>query len=588
MSIDSITIRIGGTAGAGISATTNIIARTLKDHGYIIQTFRDIPSRIRGGHTNETVRASTKHCFSNPDYIDILIALDELTIRRYLKEMRDKGVVIIDSSVVKTPRSTIIEEKDLIIYEIPATRLARQELGNDLYKNTIILGVLTNMLGLEQDTVKKVIRSAYASKKETIITANIKALKIGMEYFEQKVEKKDDYRLRKRKIDGEYILVTGNDAVALGAIVAGCRFISGYPITPATQILERLINYLPNYGGVGIQVEDEISAINAAIGAAIAGARAMTATSGPGLSLMSEAISLAGMAEVPVVIVNSNRAGPSTGMPTKTEQSDLLFTIFLGHGEFPKIVIAPATNEEAFYMTIDAFNFAEKCQCPVIILIDEFISHGYQTAKKFDLSKIVVDRGELYIGEELKDLVSDGYRRYKITESGVSPRTIPLKGGTTFITTGLEHDEFGYPTEDPKIRVRMMDKRLRKLHTLYPELIEKLGPITDGDENAEIGIITFGSVSYATKEAILELERKGIKAKILRLRLIWPFPEKEVEEFVRSVKKTFVVEMNATGQLYRLVRMVVGSKENLVSVRKYSGRMFKPMEIATKIMEGLG
>ncbi|MGQ4891500.1 MAG: 2-oxoacid:acceptor oxidoreductase subunit alpha [Candidatus Njordarchaeia archaeon] len=583
-SIENLTIKIGGIAGAGVSATTNIIARVLKEHGYKIQTLRDIPSRIRGGHTNETVRASTLPCFSMPDYIDVLIALDRATIERYLKDVREKGVLIVDTTSVKYSDDDL-KGRDVVVYELPAAKLAREEFGNEIFKNTILLGALTEMLYLDKEIAEQVISRIYKTKGEKIIQTNIKALEIGAKYFREKIGKKDDFRLRKIEKTEDVLILTGNDAIALGALVAGCRFIAGYPITPATQILERLALYLPDYGGIALQAEDEISAINAAIGAAIAGARAMTSTSGPGFSLMSEAVSLAGMAEVPLVLVNSNRAGPSTGMPTKTEQSDLLFTIFQGHGEFPKIVLAPSTNEEAFYITVEAFNIADKCQCPVVIFVDEFLSHGYQTAKKFDLSKVKIDRGEYYVGETLKEIAPTEYYRYKITPTGISPRTIPYKGGKTFMVTGLEHNEYGYPIEDPEMRVKMMDKRLKKIETLLPELKEKFGPIEEGPDDAKMGIIGFGSVICAIGEAVYELEKDGIKAKVLRLRMVWPFPEDEVRDFVNRMDKVFVVEMNATGQLLKLVKMAAGPLDKIYSIRKYTGRMFKPIEIVEKIKE---
>ncbi len=586
MNENDITIRIGGVAGAGISATTNILARILKEHGYKIQTYRDIPSRIRGGHTNETVRASVKPCFSRSDYIDLLIAMDNETVRKSIKEMADGSVVIIDEGAIRFSEEEL-QGKNVHVYRVPATKLARTELKSDLYKNTIILGVITEMLQLDLTIVKQVIARMYGAKGEKIVENNLKALDIGIKYFKENIKRKESFKLSKHKTKERYILLTGNDAIALGALAGGCRFISGYPITPATQILERLIRYLPEFGGVAIQVEDEIAAINAAIGAALAGARAMTATSGPGFSLMTEGVSLAGMAEVPVVIVNSNRAGPSTGMPTKTEQSDLLFAIYQGHGEFPKVIIAPSTNEEAFYMAADAFNIAEKCQCPVILFVDEFISHGYQTAKVFNLDKINISRGDLIVGEELHKMYPDTYLRYKITDSGLSPRTIPMEGGKLFITTGLEHDEYGFPTEDEEMRVKMMDKRLRKLETLMPELLKQYGPIISGDRDAEIGIITFGSVACATGEAIEELKNDGIKVKMLRLRMVWPLPEKEIREFVDSVEKVFVIEMNATGQLLTLLRFITGPLNKYISIRKYDGRMFRPREIYSKIKEAL-
>jgi 2-oxoglutarate ferredoxin oxidoreductase subunit alpha len=356
-------------------------------------------------------------------------------------------------------------------------------------------------------------------------------------------------------------------------LVAGCRFMAGYPITPATDILEWMAKQAPKYGGIVVQAEDELAAINMTIGAAYAGVRAMTATSGPGQSLMTEGIGLAGTIEQPIVIIECARAGPSTGMPTKTEQSNLQHVIFAGHGEFPRVVLAPGTVEESFYITITAFNLAERYQLPVFVLTEQALCQSKETIGRLDVDAVRVDRGKLYVNGGLE---FGKYRRFAFSEDGVSPRTIPGVEGGMHLVPGSEHNDAGVITENADNRTRMIDKRMRKLVAMRPELPK--GNVF-GDPQAKIAFIAFGSNRGPITEAMDRLAADGVPTRFLQIRTLWPFLEDEVRSFATSAEHCFVVENNYTGQLQRLIQYVIGPLDSLHALRKWDGRPFRPCQI---------
>jgi 2-oxoglutarate ferredoxin oxidoreductase subunit alpha len=385
------------------------------------------------------------------------------------------------------------------------------------------------------------------------------------------------------KADGKHrMFMIGNDAIALGALAAGCRFMAAYPITPASDIMEYLIKKLPALGGTVIQTEDEIAACTMTIGANYAGVRAITASSGPGLSLKMEAIGLAGITETPIVIVDTQRGGPSTGLPTKQEQSDLMAMIYGTHGEIPKIVLAPSTVQEAFYDTAEAFNLAEEYQCPVIVLSDLQLSLGKQTVDPLDFSKVEIRRGKL-VTEELPEIENKGYfKRYEVTEDGVSPRTIPgMKNGIHHVT-GVEHAENGKPSESALNRIAQMDKRLRKVENIHFKTPVYKNTLHD---DADLLIVGFNSTRGAIEEAMGRLENDGLKVNHAHVRLIHPFPTDELLPLVRTAKKVIVVENNATGQLANIMKMNVGHAEKITKYVKYDGNPFLPHDVYSKCKE---
>jgi len=357
------------------------------------------------------------------------------------------------------------------------------------------------------------------------------------------------------------------------------------PLIPFAQPLRSGSGWrsiFPSFNGIVVQTEDELAALNMALGASYAGTRAMTSTSGPGASLMMEAFSLAGMAEIPVVIAHVQRAGPSTGMPTKTEQSDLNQWIYGSHGDFPRIVLSPGTIEECFEFTIKAFNLAEKYQSPVILLTEQVYGLNFYSVKKFDLTKVKIDRGELLSQEEL--LKIKNYKRYEFTADGISPRALPgMKNGLHMVESN-EHDQKGYRNEDPENRIIMMQKRMKKLESASNDLIP---PKILGERDAEIGIIGFGSTFGPIQEAMMQLKEKGINTKHLQMRTLWPFLPKGVERFMAGCREVFIVENNFSGQLSSLVKSRVRSIAKIRNILKYSSQSFRPVEISTQIQKAL-
>ncbi|MFZ2410860.1 MAG: 2-oxoacid:acceptor oxidoreductase subunit alpha, partial [Candidatus Methanoperedens sp.] len=403
----------------------------------------------------------------------------------------------------------------------------------------------------------------------------------GFDYIKKNFPDDFNYKLEKIGTPGK-MLLTGNDAICMGAIKAGCKFYSAYPMTPASSILHFMAANERRFNIVVKHTEDEISAINMAIGAGFAGVRAMCGTSGGGFCLMSEGYGLAGMIEVPVVVIMAMRPGPSTGMPTWTEQGDLKFVLAASQGDFPRPVIMPGDNEECFYMTAGAFNIAEKYQTPVIVLTDKYLAESHKTTEKFDTGRISIDRGLYATPQELA--ASDEktfFKRYKFTENGISPRTIPGMKKGIYTAASDEHDEEGNITEEIGIRVKMMQKRMKKLDTLAKELKH---PDIFGQKDAKVTIIAAGSTKGPIKEAIIALEKEGIGVNYLQILYLAPFPAEKVADVIDSAKKTVVVENNFTGQLADIIREKTGRNVTR-RILKYDGRPFYPEEIQSAIKE---
>ncbi len=570
MKTDDFTVRIGGQAGDGSLATGEILSRYFRRIGFFVSTDKDFPSRIRGGHTSYAIRGASKKIYSIGDKIDLLIAFDEESISLHTEEIENGGAVIYDNS----RKDMEIKAKDISVIKIPLANVSRKELGIEIVKNTMALGVISYLFDFDQELMKQTITDSYRTKSEKIIMENLKAFDLGLESSKQ-FKKMENYAIRKGRSPEDTLLMMGNEAIGLGALAAGCRFIAAYPITPASDVLEFLSRHLPPRGGVAIQAESEIAAVNMAVGAAYAGIRSMAVTSGPGFDLKTEGIGLASMIEQPVVILDAQRAGPSTGLPTKTEQSDINHAVYGGHGDKARIVIAPGNVEEAFYFTFQAFNLSEKYQVPVIILSDELISWNKQVVKKFDLNSLHIERGKLSFN------VNPGereFQRYAFEEDGVSQRTIPGVLNGIHLETGDEHDVYGRITENATIRTKMMEKRMKKLSTmkndLFPSIVEGEG---------DVAIIGMGSTMGPVMEA---MERLPKKIKFIRIRTLFPFLD-DVKKHLEGVDIAFVVEQNYLGQLEDLVKLNTGFR-NTVGIRKYDGRSFRPGIIEGKIKEVMG
>jgi 2-oxoglutarate ferredoxin oxidoreductase subunit alpha len=571
---NDIEVMFGGQAGDGSLTTGDLIAGVLKHMGREVYTYKDFPSRIRGGHTNYVIRASDHPNYGMADYVDCLVAFDLEAVQKHIDEMRPDSFVIFDNTDEKIPDA--LRRPDVYVYEVPLAKIAKTDIGLELVRNTVSLGVIAELIGMDKDIVRADVAKVYKRKGDAIIEKNIAAVEAGERYVRENFSRPSGYT-QKKAVDGDRLIMMGNDAIGYGALVSGCRFMAGYPITPATDVLEWMAKYAPKFGGVVVQAEDELAAINMTIGAAFAGVRSITATSGPGQALMTEGIGLAGVIEVPIVVVECARAGPSTGMPTKTEQSNLNHLIFSGHGEIPRVVLAPGTVEESFYLTVTAFNIAEKYQVPVFILSEQALCQSKATLPPLELAAVTVDRGKLSRNGTLS--VGE-YNRYEFTPDGVSPRAIPGVDGGMHLAPGSEHNDGCVITEDARNRAKMMEKRMRKIESMRPDLPKAN---TLGDATALIGIIGYGSNRGPIAEAQDRLAADGTATKFLQLRTLWPFPEDEVKAFVDSVDHVFVIENNFTGQLDRLIRYVVGPLPKLRRVLKYNGKPYRPIEIIDAI-----
>jgi 2-oxoglutarate/2-oxoacid ferredoxin oxidoreductase subunit alpha len=576
--INQLSWKVGGQQGEGIESTGEIFAIALNRLGYYLYGYRHFSSRIKGGHTNNKIRVSTKEVRSISDDLDVLVAFDQETIDLNYKELHDHGVIIADAKF--DPKQPADDKATL--YAVPFTDIAT-DLGTSLMKNMVAIGSTSAVLDLDINVFEEVVNEIFGKKGQQVVQKNMEAIKAGYEYMREKLGGTVDERLHLEKADGKKrLFMIGNDAIAMGALAGGCRFMAAYPITPASEIMEYLIKKLPALGGAVIQTEDEIAAATMAIGANYGGVRAITASAGPGLSLKMEAIGLAGITETPIVIIDTQRGGPSTGLPTKQEQSDLMAMIYGTHGEIPKIVMAPSTVQEAFYDAAEAFNLAEEYQCPVIVLTDLQLSLGKQTVEPLEFDKVEIRRGKLVQGE-LPEIENKGYfKRYEVTPDGVSPRVIPgMKNGIHHVT-GVEHAETGKPSESAANRIAQMDKRFRKIENLkFKTPVYKNAP----HEEADLLIVGFNSTRGAIEEAQARLEKEGLKVNHAHVRLIHPFPVDEMLPLVKSAKKIAVIENNATGQLANIMKMNVGNHDKIVKILKYDGNPFLPHEVHTKCKE---
>ena len=575
--IKDLAVMIAGKAGDGVLLTGNVLARLLKRHGWEIVTSRDFPSNIRGESTCYTIRASLDKIYGLSDHVNILLAFDCEAILAHLPEIAEHGIVFCDGQGLTEPLPEQARGKTFHRFALRA--FAREQFGQEIFKNTMALGALSYVLDLDTSLVEGIISEMFLKRKgEEVVRKNVEAARFGYEKAREITSETERHPLT-RKEDEDRILISGDEAIGLGALAAGCRYFAAYPICPASEIWQWLVHYLPDFGGVVVQTEDELAALNMTLGASFAGARAMTSTSGPGASLMMEAFSLAGMAEIPAVIAHVQRLGPATGMPTKSQQGDVLQWIFGSHGEFPRIVLSPGTVGECFDLTIGAFNLAEKYQCPVILLTELDMGQDYRTARAFDFSSVVIDRGKLLSPDQLLGMAD--FKRYEITPDGISPRALPSWKKGIHLAESLEHDERGYRDEDPLNRRRMMDKRMRKLDHASPDLP---GPRTWGCQKAEVGFIGFGSTLGAILEAMEQLRLKGVPSRFLQLRTLWPFPAAEVREFLAESRDVFIVEHNFSGQLATLIKSQVSPCAELKNILNYSTRPFMPREIVEPVL----
>lgn len=546
----NIVIEICGSAGEGTISAGEILSRFMSGQGFEIMSFDAYPAEIRGfGKCVAHTRISTQRIYSPGKQADVLISLNDKHSISQLSSLKDSGVLIYDNQPSKPheeDKSVVGWAKPTMIsYGVPINMLANKAAGNSRGMNMVALGALAALFHIEAQGFTDSIKKRYAKKKQMIIDSNVDSFLEGYEWTKQNIKKKDDYSFKGAGTNGqtEKLIINGNQLVAKAALDAGLKFYAGYPITPATKIMEILSKELPKHGGTLLQTEDEISAIGAVVGAGYGGIRAMTGTSGPGFALMTEFTGLAVMAEVPAVIIDSQRGGPSTGTPTKTEQSDFNIAVSGGAGDCPRIVLAPADTESCYDATVLALYLAEKYQTLVILLLDFFLSNSIRNietpqkpSKKYLHANIAPEE------KNLKD-----YKRYKITESGISPRTIPGTADGMFFSTGLEHNEYGRPDYSEAGHLAMTQKRFRKFQSVLSEAPPP--EISRTDQTAyDIGVISWGSSAGAAHEAVMAARQEGIDASSFSSMMISPFPERELLEFAGKCKKILIPELNYSGQ----------------------------------------
>lgn len=562
-----ITVKVAGQAGQGLQTITWILMKALARRGSHLFAVQDFMSRVRGGHNFNQIRAGFMPLYSMVEKSHIIVALDRQSVEEHESELDAPGLLIYDPDMVH------IEARNRDFLPVPMNKIAGEN-GNILYANSVAVGCVSALMDLALEEVEAIFLEQLAGKGEEALGGNMRSLRAGWDFIVErnlgKIFSLGDVGHGK----AQHLLLSGSDAIGLGAIQGGCRFISAYPMSPSTSVFSFISQRARRRGILSEQAEDEIASINMALGASAAGARAMTTTSGGGMALMAEGISLAGVAEIPVVILDAQRPGPATGLPTRTGQEDLGFTLHIGHGEFPRFVFAPGTAEEAFYTTMHAFNLAEKYQVPAFILADQHLVDSYQTLKEL---KPDVVRPESYIAG-IKDF-QDGYSRYKITQNGVSPMAYFNQGDFTFMVDSHEHTESGHITEEIETRNRMVEKRLRKAAGMAGEFGE---PEFYGASGAETVFLCWGSTYGAVREAVDALNNENNKAGMVHFNRLAPFPSQKAEELIRGARRIVNVEANATGQFRRLLRSETGICPH-EDILRYDGRPMTGEYILSKL-----
>ena len=571
---------IGGEAGDGIDSTGKIFAQALSRAGRHVFTSKDFASRIRGGYTAYKIRTSVDPVESVVDRLDVLIALTPRTIDENLDELHEGSVIVYDGE--RTTMQDVEIPDGMVGLDVPLKRLA-EDAGGAIMRNVVALGAACEVSDFPIENLDSALQKRFGDKGSAIVENNETAARAGQNYVAEEYEVEFGYELE--CTDADYVLLNGDEAIGMGAIAAGCRFYAGYPITPATDVMEYLTGRIERWGGHVVQAEDELSAVNLALGAARAGARAMTATSGPGIDLMTETFGLVATSETPLVICNVMRSGPSTGMPTKQEQGDLNAMLYGGHGEVPRFVVAPTTVAECFHKTVEAFNLAEKYQLPVYLTADLSLAVTEQTydPEEFDMDAVEVDRGKVVDEGDVEEWrAEDGkFKPHAVTDDGVSPRTFPGTAGGAHMTTGLEHDEFGRRTEDTEMRVRQVDKRSRKVETARER--EAFTPRAFGDPDADSVVVTWGSTEGAMREALEILGDRGVAVRFLSVPYVFPRPD--LTDEVANAETVVVAECNATGQFADLVEH--DALTRVERINKYDGVRFAADELADAVEAAL-
>ena len=561
---NDISIVLCGQAGMGIQTVESLLTRILKLAGYNVFATKEYMSRIRGGANSSEIRVASGPVRAFVNRIDILVPLDMGAIAHMKKRITPATIMLADV----TNLGDGFDQSRWNYLDVGFTKVA-SDIGSKIYSNIVAVGTIAALFGVEDELITNCIEKRFASKSDKIVNENIQAARRGYKIGSELADSgKISIDIEPDSAVKDQILVSGTEAVGLGAIAGGCNFISSYPMSPSTGVLTFLAKHSEDFGLIVEQAEDEIAAINMAIGAWYAGARSMVTTSGGGFALMTEGVSLAGMLETPVVVHLAQRPGPATGLPTRTEQGDLELALYAGHGEFPRILLAPGKVDDAFYLTQKAFDLADKYQVPVIILTDHYFVDSYYNITGLDLTD---EKIEKHIHETQTD-----YRRYELTENGISPRGIPGHGKGLVCVDSDEHDQEGHITEDLDLRVKMVDKRLRKLESLKAEIYPpELWP----DESYKNLVICWGSTYHIVKEALVQLGRDDTS--MLHYKQVYPL-HPDTADYLNKAAKTIIVESNATSQFGKLIKLGAGIEID-ERILKYSGLSFTVEEVVESL-----
>jgi 2-oxoglutarate/2-oxoacid ferredoxin oxidoreductase subunit alpha len=552
-----LTLSIAGSGGDGAVVAGDLLAMACAGQGLQVIKTEAYGPQIRGGESSSTIRISTQPITSPGDVIDALVVFSFDDFARFRSEMTlSERCLVLHEPDDSPPPELMVEGRTFV--PIAFGKLATEATAPSA-KNIVALGLLTALYGLPLDGIRAALRKRFGKRTASVIDANLRALDRGFAHVAELSIAPEQLTFTQ---SAPQLLMSGNEASAFGAVHAGCTFFAGYPITPSSEILHALSDWLPKIGGSCIQTEDELSAIGAVIGASFAGSKSMTSTSGPGLSLMSEMLGLSSIAEIPSVIVNVQRGGPSTGIPTKSEQSDLYHALYGSHGDTPRVVLACCDVEDAFHTTVDAFNIAEQYQIPVIVLSDQLIAQRRETVDATRLEHEVVDR------RVAVPVDGETYRRYAITDDGVSPMALPGMLRGTYQTNGLEHDELGRPSASYEVHEQMNAKRSRKLAAIarrYP-MFRRFG-----DDQPQLGILCWGSSAGTVSEAIDILNSNGARVAAFVPRILAPLPSEELQAFIDRCQQILVVELSHAAQFHHYLRAEVDLPRGRTRVLARSG-----------------
>lgn len=572
---------IGGEAGFGIMASGLMLIRTFSRGGLKAITINDYPSLIRGGHNVILLRVANHEIFATDNQADILIALNRETIDLHKTEVVEGAAIVFDNESIQVTETDFTKKVNL--YPVPLMKLAKEAGGDVLMRNTVALGATLALTDYGVEILESVIRDQFGRKGEEVVKKNMLLAQSGYDYVNKNYPQGYQKKLTRSDNVPKQLVLTGNEAIGLGAIAAGMKFFAAYPMTPINGLLYYLAGVAEKTGFVYKQPEDEIAGINMAIGASFAGVRSMVATSGGGFSLMTEGLSLAGMIEQPVVIIYGQRPGPATGLPTWTTQGDLHFVLNASQGEFPRLVLAPGDCEEAYHLTSIAFNLAEKYQTPVFVLVDKYLCESYFSVPFVAISEsqVKIERGKLMSPEEQSKELE--IKRYLLTEDGISPRPIPRvgSGNGVFHSNSDEHDEYGYSTEEAHLTKSMIEKRNQKYLVAQKEVPE---PVLYGAQDAQHTLVGWGSTKGPVLEAIRQLTDQGAGNLVNYLHMNWvnPFPSQIVKNILSQAKHVIDIEGNYNSQMadWILVKTGISIKDR---INKYDGRPFFPAEIIRKL-----